>query len=222
VTSPPVRQAVTADLPRHRHAQAYAAVVLSGGYEEAGDQGRRRVGPGDVVVHAAWEAHLNRVPTRGAQVLNLPAPASLTGFGRVEDLDGLVRLHERSPAEAAQSLLAEFSPAPPGSADWPDHLAQALPHDDRPLRSWAESLRLDPAHLSRRFRAVFGVGPQRFRCEARARAAWREVVGSTAPLAQIALALGFADQAHMTRAVRALTGRPPGAWRASTAFKTLA
>jgi hypothetical protein len=38
-------------IPRHRHARAYAAVVLEGSYEESGSRGRFRVRPGDVVLH---------------------------------------------------------------------------------------------------------------------------------------------------------------------------
>jgi hypothetical protein len=33
-------------IPRHRHDQAYAALILSGGYEESGSFGRYRVRPG--------------------------------------------------------------------------------------------------------------------------------------------------------------------------------
>jgi len=39
-------------------------------------------------------------------------------------------------------------------------------------------------------------------------------------LAEIAAVAGFADQSHMTRAVRALTGQTPGDWLRSNRFKT--
>lgn len=48
-------------IARHRHACAYVALVLSGGYVEAGDAGRWRVRPGDAIVHAPFEAHLDHV-----------------------------------------------------------------------------------------------------------------------------------------------------------------
>ena len=35
------------------------------------------------------------------------------------------------------------------------------------------------------------------------------------PLAEIAYATGFADQAHLSRAFRAAHGMPPSAWRRS-------
>ncbi len=59
---------------RHSHEHAYAAIVLSGGYEEAGDHGRFKVQAGDVVLHERFEAHINRFSASGATVLNLPSP----------------------------------------------------------------------------------------------------------------------------------------------------
>jgi hypothetical protein len=46
-------------LPRHRHESGYLALVLSGGYEEAGDRGRFHVHAGNVVLHGAFEAHMD-------------------------------------------------------------------------------------------------------------------------------------------------------------------
>lgn len=222
MSQPPARQTVQPGcLPRHRHADGYAAVVLSGAYEEAGDAGRRRVSPGDVVVHRAFEAHLNRTAGAGAQVLNLPLPAGeLPAFGRADDLDGLVRLALRDPTEAAAMLAEALRPVTPAAPDWPDRLAAALAQGDAtPLGAWADVFGFSPEHLSRGFGKVFGVSPQRYRLEARTRAALAALAGP-APLAEVAAAHGFADQAHMTRSIRAVTGRPPGAWKRSNPFKT--
>ncbi len=219
---PPARQTLAPGrLPRHRHAEGYVAVVLAGAYEEAGDAGRRRLGPGDVVAHAAWEAHLNS-SRGGAQVLNLPLPArGLAAFGRVDDVDGLVRTAGRDPRAAAEQLSEAFEAVPAGPADWPDRLAEALAGGDAAsLALWAEAFGVSPERLSRGFRQAFGVSPKRFRAEARARTALASLSATATPLAELALAHGFADQAHMTRAVHALCGAPPGAWRRSSPFKT--
>ncbi|MDB5432781.1 MAG: transcriptional regulator, AraC family [Caulobacter sp.] len=207
-------------LARHRHVGAYAALVLSGGYEEAGDAGRRRVQPGDVVLHGPFEAHLDRSGERGAEVLNLALPEGVTpgGFGRLEDADVVARLAERDPAEAARLLIALTRQTAPSPADWPDRLAAAL-SGSSPLRleAWARSQGLTPETVSRGFHRVFGVSPSRFGLEARARRAWAAVRATPETLAAIAHEAGFADQAHMTRTVTALTGRPPGAWRSLAA-----
>ncbi|TAJ71250.1 MAG: AraC family transcriptional regulator [Phenylobacterium sp.] len=219
---PPLRQGLAGgDLARHRHAEGYLAVVLSGGYEEAGEGGRRQVAPGDVIVHHPFEAHLNRVRSRGAVVLNLPLLAWLpAGFGRVADPDEVARAAERDPMAAFHALEAAFTPAPSHGSDWPDDLARLLAAEPANLQAWAEARGLSAEHLSRGFRKVFGVAPQRFGLEARARAAAADAASSKASLASIAFDRGFADQAHMTRAVAAVTGRTPGAWRVSSPFKT--
>lgn len=220
---PPLRQRLQpASLPRHRHSHGYVAVVLSGGYFEAGDNGRRRAAPGDVFVHRAFEAHLNSVPAAGTQVLNLPLPhAPLVSFGRLSDPEGLARTAERDLAEATDMLCGRLRDEPVELIHWVDDLAATLraPHP-APVANWANERGLSREHVARCFRKAYGVSAQRYRFEAQARRAWREICGGSAPLASIAIDAGFSDQPHMTRAVRALTGRTPGAWRRSLTCKT--
>lgn len=219
---PPLQRVAGGELPRHRHDHGYAAVVLSGTYEEAGDNGRRWVGPGDVVAHGLYEAHLNRTPARGAQVLNLPLEGkALSPFGAVADPDAIVRAAERDPREAAALVIAQHQPAAGGPRDWPDLLAEALVAAPLSIGAWARAHDLTAAYVARGFRRVFGVTPLAYGREARARAALGASLFSRRSLAEIAQATGFSDQAHMTRAVAALSGQPPGAWRRSNPFKTM-
>ena len=205
-----------ASLARHRHREAYAAVVLSGSYVEAGDRGRRRVEAGDVLVHEPFETHRDEIAARGAEVLNLPLPhgVRLPASGRAADPDLLARLCERSPWEAASALLSAWSEGPQPLADWPDLLAAAC-REQRELRigDWARSHGLAFATVSRGFARIYGISPSRFRAEARSRRAWQAVVNGSEPLAAIAADSGFADQAHMTRSIGALTGGTPARWR---------
>jgi AraC-like DNA-binding protein len=204
------------DLPRHRHAGGYVTLILAGGYEEAGDAGRFRAGPGDLLVHHRFEAHLNRFARLSADVLNLPLPpgAQAGAYCRVADPDAAMRLAERDIRAAAALLIDNAAPAE-SEQDWPDLLAAEL-RRSAPLAigEWGRRRGLAASALSRGFRQVFGTTPQRFRAEARARRAWSVAMATRRPLADIAFDLGFADQAHMTRAVAAMTGRPPGRWRA--------
>jgi len=203
------------DLPRHRHLHGYVTLILSGHYVEAGDAGRFHAGPGDLLVHRAFEAHLDRFGRRSADVVNLPLPAGAGSlrFGRVADADAVARAAERDVAEAARLAIAAAAPLE-DEADWPDRLARRLA-DAQPFRigDWARRHGLAPATVSRGFRQVFGTTPERYRAEARARLGWRAACSGRRPLAEIACELGFADQAHMTRAVKALTAQPPGQWR---------
>jgi AraC-like DNA-binding protein len=209
-------------IPRHRHASAYAAVALSGGYEECGSAGRFRVSAGYVLLHGAFDAHLDRF-AGACEILNLPLDDVAFAFtiGRIRDADAIARLAERDPREAAASLLDQLTPAVRGPRDWQEALASALLNGPGlRLDVWAETQGLAQATLSRGFARVFGVSPRVFRAEVRARRAVTALATTDLPLARIASAAGFADQAHMTRAVSALTGLPPGRLR-SNGFKTL-
>lgn len=83
------------------------------------------------------------------------------------------------------------------------------------LTDLAARLAVSPWYLSRLFHRVTGVTIGRFRMRVRARAALdRFVEGDRRVcLASLAVELGFADQAHLTRVLRAETGRPPAALR---------
>jgi AraC-like DNA-binding protein len=108
--------------------------------------------------------------------------------------------------------------APPAAAetDWSDRLAADLVARPRlRIDAWAEAEGLSREHVARRFGATFGVSPTQFRTELIARKAWFRIVGASEPLSLIAAEAGYADQAHMTRAVRAFTGAPPARWRAA-------
>jgi AraC-like DNA-binding protein len=204
-------------LPRHRHAPSYAALVLSGGYEEAGDRGRLRAQAGDIVLHGAFEAHLNRYDSPGSEVLSLALPALMEPVANLlqaADPEMIVRLAERDAREAVAFLLETSKPLPCRIADWPDELAHALAHDPHlRLQDWACEQGLADATVSRGFRQVFGISPSAYRAQIRGRMAWQRSSGSTDQLASVALDSGFCDQAHMTRTVRDLTGQTPGAWR---------
>jgi len=198
---------------RHAHLAPYAALVLCGGYVEAGDRGRFRARAGDVLIHDRFEAHQDHFAPDGADILNLPlAAVPALAFGRVADPDAVVRVAQHDFRGAADMLVEALLPGRTGEADWPDQLAEHLRADRvARIRVWAEGLGLRPQSVSRGFRLAYGVTPQRFRAEQRAaRAAW--ALGQ-AGLAEIALASGFADQPHMSRAVKRLYGMTPAALR---------
>lgn len=211
-------------MPWHRHDRAYAALILSGSYEESGSFGRYRVRPGQVLLHRRFDAHLDRFGSGGAQILNLlldEEPAF--GLGCVADADAIARLTENDAVAAAAALREQLRPVPPPIADWPDLLARDLREDPQlSLEDWARRHRLAPETLSRGFRKVFATPPAGFRAEARTHGALALIAKGSTALAAVAAATGFADQAHMTRAITALTGRPPGHWRKVKLLQDLA
>jgi AraC-like DNA-binding protein len=204
-----------ASVQRHRHNEAYAAIVLSGGYEESGSRGRFRVVPGDVLLHRAFDAHLNRFHDGGAQLLNIVLH-DLPSFalGRVADPDAIARTAERDAVAAGLQLGEQLGEARSLAEDWPDILAADLmEHPNTRLDLWAQRHRLSPETVSRGFRKLFGQTPAAFRAEIRAQRAFALIVDSGMTLAHVADKSGFADQAHMTRATKALTGASPRFWR---------
>ncbi len=211
-------------LPRHPHEDAFAALVLRGGYVEAGDTGRHRMEPGDVLLHQAWESHLDRFDGRGAEVLVLPIGDGDANapFGRVADPDAIVRLAERDRLAAANRLLADLTPGAPAAADWPDLLAQAIRSDPSlSLAAWADGRGMHIGSLSRGFRQVFGATPVAYRLIQRTRRAIDAVLSSRTPLSLIALDCGFADQSHMSRAIGGLVRATPTALRRRQAASPL-
>ncbi|HEV2268101.1 MAG TPA: AraC family transcriptional regulator [Steroidobacteraceae bacterium] len=204
-------------LPRHRHGAAYAALVTKGAYEEAGDAGRFCVGAGDVLLHAEFEAHINRYGNQGAEVASFKLPQGaqpVQAWMRVADPDAIIRLAERNVTAATALLLASLAAVRCRHSDWPEDLALALRRDPAlSLGEWARERGLAAATVSRGFKHVFGVSPHAYRAQMKARLAWRALVQGRAPLATVAMEAGFSDQAHMTRTVHAVTGLTPGAWR---------
>jgi AraC-like DNA-binding protein len=215
----------TSALGRHVHKHAYAALVLSGCYEEAGDLGRLRVRAGDVVLHDGFEAHLDRFPASGAKILNIALPARSqfqAGLGTIDDPDSIVRIAENNEVEAAEKLLSLTEIQEPDCRDWPDELAAALMQcPSLSLSQWSEMRGVAPWTLSRGFAQVFDISPSAFRVRSRTRHAWKAIRTTDAPLAHIAADCGFADQSHMTRSLKSMTGQGPRAWRfAANRFKT--
>ncbi|WP_207186032.1 helix-turn-helix domain-containing protein, partial [Rubrivivax gelatinosus] len=215
----PLDRLLPGAIARHRHRGAYAALVLEGRYVEAGECGRWQVEPGDVLVHPAFSIHANWVAGSGACVVNLP----LRGAGcwppafRARDPQRLLELAESTEPVA---LTDHVDALPALQQDWPDALAAALRADPGlRLNTWCRDAGLAPATLSRGFAAAYGVTPARYRADVRLARALARLQGPE-PLVDVALELGFADQAHLSRAVRAATGATPGQLRRSNPFKT--
>jgi AraC-like DNA-binding protein len=211
-----LRHAAGEYLPRHVHRLAFATVVLTGAYEEAGDAGRYRATPGSVLLHRPYEHHLDRVEARGAEVVVIHLGACWTGVshGHLRDPDVLVKLAEKDPVAAGRELLEQLEPLAESVGDWPDLLAAALREDPSlRLADWANSQGVSFGSLSRGFLRLYGVTPATYRLTQRTHRAIEQLAQSPAALGTVALNCGFADQAHMSRAVRRMTSLTPRALR---------
>lgn len=212
------RHSASERMPRHRHVEGYVALVLAGGYVEAGDRGRIRVQAGQVVVHGAYEAHQDHFARAGAVVLNLPSVGNFEATtGIVSDADAIVREAERDILDAAALLKETIRPMNVQLTDWPDRLAAALASQrEFNIEDWADEMGLAPQSISRGFRLAYGVSPKRFRLEQRTLRALRKLQTWPGTLAALAADVGFSDQAHLTRAVLDMTGVAPHRLRLKT------
>ena len=69
------------------------------------------------------------------------------------------------------------------------------------------------AYFCRAFKRTFGDSPHSYLITRRVKFAGDLMLGSDAPLSEIAQASGFADQSHFCRHFRQVTGQTPAAWR---------
>ncbi|HEU0013074.1 MAG TPA: AraC family transcriptional regulator [Longimicrobium sp.] len=81
------------------------------------------------------------------------------------------------------------------------------------VRDLAESAGVHPVYLARAFRRAYGVPVTEYQRRLRVMAAAHRIASTDEPLARVAYASGFADQAHLTRGLRADTGLTPGTLR---------
>jgi len=82
----------------------------------------------------------------------------------------------------------------------------------RPVTGMAERAGLSQRQLLRRCLPAFGYGPKTLARILRAQRALALARSARRPgFAEVAVAAGYADQAHLSREIRALTGRPLGA-----------
>jgi AraC family transcriptional regulator len=124
---------------------------------------------------------------------------------------------------SVESLLAELMAAaariPRETSHRPAWLSRIV---ERLAVEYAERLTLDelsreagvhPVHLSRVFRKCVGEGIGEYVHRLRVRAACEQILEPEISIAEVSLALGFADQSHFTRAFRRVTGMTPAAFR---------
>lgn len=95
--------------------------------------------------------------------------------------------------------------------------ARAAIHDDHPaargLFPLAELLGASPYRLSRAFPRQLGVSLTKYRNRVRVGRALDQLPHHASSLAELAVSLGFADQAHFTRVTREHVGQTPAALR---------
>ena len=229
-------------LPAHAHASAYFCLVRRGGFRERWRHGTADSRAGDVLFRAAGEEHDDVFGSEGARCFNVAldgsvldglepaAPRVLAGGRRVRAL--LAQLCREVARRGASPLVAEglvyqalgeaLQRGAPGGRDWLERVRETIDaHFDRPLSvgALAHEVGVHPAHLSRAFHRRFGTPVLAYIREARVRAAGQLLRRPDVALAEVAARTGFADQSHLTRVFKRLTGLTPARYRRSRTWR---
>jgi AraC family transcriptional regulator len=225
-------------LARHEHQTAYVSFLLAGGYQEISREQDRNCLPGTVIWHPQTETHADRFHASGGHLLDLEVDAGWLGDAAQElqvmprsslFRGGLpyflgLRIYRQLSAdsggfeEAATELLSFFFAGPLGRRR-PAWFHRALEicseiHDPQlSLGRLALSLGVHPVHVARSFRRFMGCTFGEHLAEVRIRKAFELLRNSKRPIVEVAYACGFADHAHLCRALKKSTGQTPSAFR---------
>src|SRR6202171_5567713 len=81
------------------------------------------------------------------------------------------------------------------------------------IRDLSAIARRSPAHFSRMFKRTLGESPHAYVVKRRLERARHLMMTCAEPLSEIALSVGFSDQAHLCRLFRQAFGQSPAHWR---------
>ena len=81
------------------------------------------------------------------------------------------------------------------------------------IRDLSAVARRSPAHFSRKFKLAVGEPPHAYVVRRRLERACHLMMTGAEPLSEIALSVGFSDQAHLCRLFRQAFGQSPANWR---------
>lgn len=184
-------------------------ILTGGGLLVAGPDTRAHVGAG---IPGASFTGIRFAPGQGPAVLGVPAHELRDLRVPLDDLWGA-----RTARLVTERVAAAADPGAALEAVAQDRLADAGPPEPyvravvadlaagRPVAAVAESTGLSERQLHRRSLAVFGYGPKTLARVLRMNRALELARAGVPPAGTAALA-GYADQAHLAREVRALTG----------------
>ena len=235
------------DVPVHTHDVAYFSLVLEGLYREGDARGRTLYQPYCATFNPVGTRHDGHILAGGARFFTAELEGSwLAPFPRetmeqpFADQNGgpllwfclrLYRDHLEGEAASplvAESLLWEMLATAAGwggdryrdSPSWWPRVREKLHAEFRGqlrLRDLAAEAGVHPVHLARVCRRFERRSVGEYMLALRARLACELLSRPDLPVAQVAAEAGFADQSHLTRMFKRLTGTTPAAFRAQLA-----
>jgi AraC-like DNA-binding protein/quercetin dioxygenase-like cupin family protein len=219
-----VRYAPFQELETHAHGEEGLTIVLQGTFLEESLHGTLVAEAGSTATRPYGMPHTNRFGSAGAVILAVipdrdrfvepirewtrsDTPAAFRAGLRLVGQD----------EDALPELLAAISPGVHADRMAAVRARRLLddPEQRLTVSALARSMNVHPVHLARQFRETYGVSLREYRTIRLVRRAAALVLGTRAPLSQIAHACGFADHSHMCRAFRRVAGWSPSRLRVS-------
>jgi AraC family transcriptional regulator len=225
--------------PRHTHETASFTVILHGEYVEEHRAQSFDCSPGRILFRTAGEQHCDRIGSSGAHCVMLEMrsswperlnakrlPSSACQMRDGNDL--LLRLRREltivddTTPLAVEALVLELCCQLQRAHDardliprWLRQIHEKLETEFRgkqSLQALAEDANVHPAHLARAFRQHFGCSVGEYVRHRRVVFACERIAAGE-PLSDVAIGAGFANQPHLSRTFKAITGLSPGEFR---------
>ncbi|MGB0513328.1 MAG: helix-turn-helix transcriptional regulator [Wenzhouxiangellaceae bacterium] len=230
-----------ADVPEHEHNDAHIVLILNGVYASSARHMPEAAAPMTVVANPPGTAHRDRFLDLPGRYLVIEIQRDLWGSAPGQDtnrpavrmpaetlsllLSMRASLHQ-DPADLErrrEELVLELCAKATGVASvnrrppaWLERIRERYhEHCTRPppLTEAARDAGVHPTSLSRAFRRHYGMTISQWIRNCRIETTARLLARADRPLVEAALAAGFADQAHMSRALRSCTGLTPRSMR---------
>jgi len=231
----------SAIIPKHAHREAYFCFIRAGGYEERCGANNFERRPRSVVFHPDGEEHSERMGTSRVLSFNVELNAQWVrrtrtfqrpwcdSGGPVTDLAAKLFRELSSPDDltplAVECLLLEIAVTVERTKRFAtdtsilSHACTALTSRYREsvrMQDVAKEVNIHPGHLARLFRQQLHTSPTAFLRRLRVKEAQRLLSRTDQTIAEIAAAVGFSDQSHLTRAFRRSFGTTPKVFRDSS------
>jgi AraC family transcriptional regulator len=231
------------DVLEHEHDHAHLMIVLDGRYHSRVAGADEHSLP--IIFNPPGTCHRDRFLTPGSFMSVTVSPTQWDAVAGEQITDDPVCVRSRGACGLASKLMRHVASERPKEALVGESLctellsiAATMPSTDRRRPLWldraiealtadlacevclaeiARNVGVHPCHMTRSFRAFERCTPGEYLARARLHRAARLLSEARLPLADVALAAGFADQSHFSKRFRGSYGLSPGEYRRRTA-----
>lgn len=220
-------------IAEHRHDWPCLTLHVLGSYTEHLEGGDIGIDGPSAVLHPPGAFHANRIGPRGLETVSIQFDPTWLRSCEAKRLtckattwrSGTAAANARRLSEVWSKstnnenqlrnwlrdfLLSSNENISSSAPKWMQTVDNTLNSDTTPSTlEMARSLHLHPAWLNRAYRRLRGEGIQETLRRKRVERAAHLLRTTFEPLSHIAVVVGFCDQSHMTRAMRAVIGRTP-------------